>query len=168
MNNYFKNLKNCKIEDLLQVGVVDVEDNIAEFTTFHDFLFIDFGKFLLKFESIDQYSKLSVKFVDNIDFDFEIEEDMIPSKNSILELVLEDTMFDNRVKFINVFGKESENNELICKALSIHLLKGQEIFIDPTYFFGLNIGGERQRKLWYENSPVLDHICSQINISVPT
>lgn len=153
--NLFNNLKNQCITDIQQVGVVDIENGIGEITTFHTYLYIRFADTLLKLESTNQYSKLLISIVPEIDFQFsfEIDEDMIPVKHSIAEIVLTDTMADNRITKIDVYGGEETNNGLICDALSFCLVHGQELFFDPTYFFGINIGDERQRNAWMQNYP---------------
>ena len=42
----------------------------------------------IKFESINQFSKLQLKIVDFIEYDFEIDEDMIRAKSSVGEIIL--------------------------------------------------------------------------------
>ena len=64
INYFFKKLAQQSIIDLLQIGVVEIEDGVAEMTTMHIYLFIEFEEYILKLESINQYSKLKIKLVD--------------------------------------------------------------------------------------------------------
>lgn len=154
VNNFFDKIKEISISDMHQLGVLEIEEGVSEITTFHTHLYIIFDNIILKFESVNQYSKLSFQYIEDIKFDFEIEEDMIPVKNSIAEIVLNDTMTDNRVESLDIYGMETDSEEnQICDALSFHLVCGQELFFDPTYMFGINIGGERQKNLWLRNYP---------------
>ena len=152
-NHFFSPLKNNTIVDILQVGLIDIEDGIAEFIPVHTYLFIEFEKGMLKLQSIEQYSKLRLQYVDALQFEFDIDEDMIPAKMSVAELVLTDTMAANSIKCVDIYGARETADDLICDALSFHLTCGQEVFFDPTYIFGINIGGERQKMAWLNNFP---------------
>ena len=124
-------------------------------TTMHIYLFIEFEEYILKLESINQYSKLKIKFVDEVmfDFDFEIEEDMIFAKNSVAELILIDTMVDNRIESLECYNMELRDEGFECDSFFIKLFSGQELFFDPTYIFGINIGGKKQKESWLKDLP---------------
>lgn len=153
-HTFFDLIKQENISDILLSGVVDIENGIAEFTPMLTYIFFEFDTKIIKFESIEQYSKLKIEYVDSVTYDFEIEEDMYPAKSSIIEIVMTDTMADNSTNSIEIYGDCSENNKvLICDAICLKLNCGQELFLDPTYFFGINIGGMEQKKAWLNNYP---------------
>lgn len=152
-DTFFDKIKQENISDILLSGVVDIENGIAEFTPMLTYMFFEFDTKIIKFESIEQFSKLKIKYVDRITYDFEIEEDMYPAKSSINEIVMTDTMAENTVKSVEIYGGVSRNNELICDAVCFKLNCVQELFLDPTYFFGINIGGNEQKKAWLNNYP---------------
>jgi len=154
IDRFFDKVRGESIADIQQIGIVEIEAGISEITTFHTHVFIIFDSIKLKFESINQYSKLLFRTVEEIKFEIEVEEEMIPVKSSIAEIVLNDTMGDNRVSSIDIYGLElNDDKNYICDAISLHLACGQELFFDPTYLFGINIGGQRQKNLWMENFP---------------
>ncbi len=83
-----------------------------------------------------QNSKLNIVKTQDILIDFNIEEDDSPIKKSISEIVLDDTLMDNRIKKIDIYGDVNEyDSGVICGALGFHLKNGQFIFIDPTFYF---------------------------------
>jgi hypothetical protein len=148
----FTKLKNKNITDIVRVGFIDIEDNIAEMTIMNEYMFIEFDDIFLKLTSVEQYSRLKIELSDNLSFDFEIDEDMIKSKVSVDTIMLDDTMADNRIDFLELYTSSTiDDNQLICDAISIHLVCNQEIFIDPSFYFGLNVGGINQKKKWFDN-----------------
>lgn len=44
----------------------------------------------------------------------------------------------DNIIFYNLEGQE----KMICDAVERKLVNGQVIFLDPSYYFGINIGGE--------------------------
>ena len=53
----------------------------------------------------------------------------------------------DNIIFYNLEGQE----EIICDAVEMKLVNGQVIFLDPSYYFGINIGGKEQKQLWKIN-----------------
>ena len=105
----------------------------------------------IKFESINQFSKLQLKIVDFIEYDFEIDEDMIRAKSSVGEIILNDTMANGNDIDTIIFYNLEVQEELICDAVEIKLVNGQVIFLDPSYYFGINIGEKEQKQIWKIN-----------------
>lgn len=145
--------KSNSIQDIYLVGFVDIEDGVADFCPDMRYYYFEVGEQYIEFESIDQYSKLSVNIVDSIRYQFEIDEDMLPCKTSVSQIILTDSMSaKNTVKSIIINGMELNNKEqIICDSIQLNLNNGQELFIDPSFYFGINIGGAEQRKFWIEN-----------------
>ena len=152
---FFEEIKQEKILDILVCGLVDIEDGIAEFIPIMEYLYFKFETKTIEFESIEQYSKLKIEYMNQLAYKFE-DEDMYPAYSSISELVLTDTMAKNTVKSIEIYGGEQIDNELICYAVSFHLNSGQEIFIDPSFYYGIGIGGKHQKDTWFNNYPNTD------------
>ena len=133
--DFFDPINGNNVSDAIQLGVVEIEDGISEMITFHTHLYLIFDTQILKLESINQYSKLAISFVKEMKFDFDIEEDMIPVKNSVIEIILNDNMADNRIESIDIYNPLLKGELFICDALSFHLLCKQELFFDPSFFF---------------------------------
>jgi len=52
---------------------------------------------------------------------------------------------------IRLWNMDVRDGELVCGAMQLDLANGQQIFIDPTYHFGMRVGGSEQRAIWLEN-----------------
>lgn len=144
--------KNNDIEDIYLTGIVDNEDGVANF--YHDlrFIYFEINSLFIEFESINQFSKLRIKIVDSVGHNFEIDEDMMKGKSSVSEIILRDTMAKgNDIDYVIFYNLEEYEEELRCDAMEIQLVNEQVIFLDPSYFFGINIGGDEQKQMWKFN-----------------
>lgn len=147
-----KLVKNNDIENIFLTGFVDIEDGIAQFYPDLRFIYFEINSKFIEFESINQYSKLRIKLEDLVNHNFEIDEDMMKGKSSVSEIILnQDGAIDNCIDNIKFYNLEEKEEELICDAIEIKLKNEQVIFLDPSFYFGINIGGCDQKKIWKEN-----------------
>ena len=140
MIEYLKRIvKNNNIEDIYLTGFIDIEDGGAQF--YHDlrFVYFEINTKYIEFESINQFSKLKLKVVDSVKYNFEIDEDMMRAKSSVSEIILSDTMANGNDIDNIIFYNLEDQEELLCDAIEIKLVNGQVIFLDPSYYFGINI-----------------------------
>lgn len=145
-------IKDKELIDIILVGFVDINDGETQFYPDLRFMYFEFPSGLIEFESVEQYSKLKLRIQKSIRYNFEIDEDMVKGKSSIGDIVLEDSMDSrNIIKDLVFYNLEYKCSELICDALEIILINEQTIFLDPSYFFGINIGGIRQKERWEIN-----------------
>lgn len=152
MIEYLKEIvKNNNIEDIYLTGFVDIEDGIAQF--YHDlrFVYFEINSKYIEFESINQLSKLRLKIVDSVKYNFEVDEDMMSAKSSVSEIILRDTMANGNDIDNIIFYNLDKQEDLICDAVEIKLVNGQVIFLDPSYYFGINMGGNEQKQMWKIN-----------------
>ncbi|MBD8496950.1 hypothetical protein [Paenibacillus arenosi] len=141
------------LDEIYLTGFVDFEEGeLSEFVANTDYLIFEFGEQLIKLQSIEQYSKISISKVDTIQIDIDLE-DVIPAKSRISGVIFNNPMLDNKIVNIEFFNLEVNNCELICDAFKLILFNKQEIFIDPS-FLGINIGGYEVEELWKYNLPV--------------
>ena len=145
--------KNEAIQDIYLLGFVDIENRKANFSPDMRCYYFEFGDQYIELESIEQYSKLSVRIVDSVHYKFEIDEDMFPCTTSVNQLILMDSMSaKNIVNRFVIYGLECDTaDQIVCHSLQLNLENGQELFIDPSFYYGINIGGAEQRRFWKEN-----------------
>lgn len=155
-NTFFDKIKQQDISDILLCGLMDIEEGIAEFIPMMNYVFFKLDTQILKFELIEKSLKIKIKYVDSLTYDFDIEEDMYPARSSISDIVLISTLAENTIKSIEVYDGEYLENELLCSAISFHLGSGQELFLDPVSYFGINIGSKEQKEFWLSDFPNTD------------
>ncbi len=152
INNLKKVVKNNDIEDVYLTGFVDIEDGIAQFYPDLRFIYFEINSKFIEFESINQYSRLRIKIVNAVNHNFEIDEDMMKGKSSVSEIILtQDGAIGNCIDIIKLYNLEEKEEALICDAIEIKLKNEQVIFLDPSFYFGINIGGDEQKKIWKLN-----------------
>lgn len=166
MRNKIQNvLKEKVITDIISVGFVDIENDIAQFYPNPQWLYFEFDDYYIEFESIEQFSKLKIRFSDSINYSYEIDEDMVKAKSSIIDVVLISSMMlgndINEICFSNIDFEDDEF--IICDALKLILSNGQIIFLDPSFLFGIAIGKEDQEAFW-KNNLNSDYIINETNI----
>lgn len=145
-------IKNMELVDIILVGSMELNNEGTQFYPDLRFMYFVFTSGLIEFESVEQYSKLKLSISESIRYEFEIDEDMVKAKTSISDIVLEDTMDSgNIIKDLVFYNLECKGSEIICDALEIILINEQTIFLDPSYYFGINIGGIRQKERWKVN-----------------
>ena len=150
LNQFIQALKNNKITDIILVGFVDNDEGIYEFCPNLNYLYIRTDSRYIKLESVNQFSLLKFCIEDSLDFGYEVDEDMSKATSSIAEIVLDDAMaLGNSIKEIVFY--DLDKSQLTCAAMELNLVNGQMIFIDPSFYFGINIGGESQKKIWENN-----------------
>lgn len=144
---------NCHITDIISTGIVSIENGLAEFLPDLRILHFEIADKFVVFESIKQFSEIRISVSEKLRYYDVDDEDMLKSHMSIANIVLWD-IYDrgNKTAEIYLYDQRSEdNNSIICDAVKINLLNGQTIFLDPKYYFGINIGGSDQEKRWFDN-----------------
>lgn len=150
-----KNIVNkCTIDGIYVKGFIDIENNIGEFYSDMNYLYFEVGKnLLIEFKVIKQYSKLKVSLVNEITYEYEIDEGMIYAKTSLGKIILADTLMINDIDIIKFYNIESADIEfIICDAVEFQLGTGQIIFIDPLFYDGIGIGEISQKEVWVNNN----------------
>lgn len=145
-----KVIQNSFLDEIYLTGFVDFEEKeLSEFVSNSDYLIFEFGKQLIKIQSVEQYSKISVSKVNSIQIDIELE-DVKPAKSRISGIIFNNPLIDNKIVDIEFYNLKVNSTELLCDAMGFTLSNDQMIFIDPS-FLGINIGDLKVKKLWENN-----------------
>jgi len=134
-----------ELTDIYTIGFIYLEEGESEFTSDLRWVYFEFEDILIEFESFEQYSRLRMKKVPDIQYPFEDDGDMVKVKSSVKEFILVSSILaGNIVKDIEL----KDGTEKNCAAAKIVLENGQTIFIDPGFPYGIGIGGKEQEKYW--------------------
>ena len=134
------------LTDLILVGSIEIDSDDVETTINTEYLYLEFDDSLFLFSSIEEMSELNVTEKDEIDFSYEIDEDDRYFSTSIRNLYLVDTISDIAVKEVNEYRLDDK-----LKGVEIILENNQMLFIDPTYYTGIKLGGEIVKNMFLEN-----------------
>ena len=152
-NSIIKNYIGKSILDIITVGSVDIESNPSDICTNNMLLYLEFPEGLLLFSSIVQMSELGITQEESIKFDYEIDEDDLYSKMSISNFILRDTISDVCIVKIIEYLVDGK-----LKAIEFNLKNNQMLFIDPTYYTGIKLGGEDIKSGFFENHDNVERI----------
>jgi hypothetical protein len=141
------------IEDIVTVGFVDLSDAILKYYPRLKWIYFEFANFFMEFESIEQYSKLRVKFAESITVQGDLEDGMRETISSVIDIVLTggEMACGKDVKRMIFFNLICSGEAFICDALKIILTNDQILFLDPTFVHGISFGGASQEQCWKEN-----------------
>jgi len=142
-----------KIEDIYVFGYSDNDNGILKFNSDLRLIYFVMDSFYIRFESIENYSRLEVSIQKKLayPFEYELESELTMTISSLKDLLLLDSMSNsNKISKLTFFNPDDDNC-LICDALEITLMNNQLIFFDPSYYFGISVGGLEQKKCWTKN-----------------
>ena len=154
-------LKGRALTDVVLTGFVDQDDVPVQFHSVLRFLYFEFGTLLLEMATLGDSGRMQLTFVD-VPCSVATEEDMLPAVTSIRQQVLRDTESDNRIAMLRLWDASNVLGELVCAAARLDLVNGQTIFVDPSYHFGIVVGGREQQEIWKQNCSALS--ASQVDI----
>jgi len=146
-------LKGNQIKDIFTVGFTDISNGVVEYHSMLQWLYFEFEGCLIEFESVEQLSKLQFRFVDSINIRFDVDDDMMITKSSVLNIVLTggEYMGSKDIKKFSFANMQNETNCIICDALRIVLSNENMLFLDPTFLHGISIGGAEKEDFWKQN-----------------
>lgn len=143
-------IKNNQLTDFFQVGLVLFDDNEIELIKNNYIFFLEFNEKYIKIESKE--GKIFIKNVDNVIYENTPDVEGLPSyKNSIIKFIVTDDDICNKVERIITFNEKNFLEGVFCDALLLEMNNNQVIFFDPSYHWGINIGGYLQLTNWYNN-----------------
>jgi len=150
LTNLEARLRGKALTDVVLTGFVDHDDAPAQFHSVLHFLYFELDALLLEMATLGDSGRMQLHFVDAPRF-VASEEDMIPAITSIRQQVIRDTESDNRLAKLQLWDVSDAQDELTCAAARLELANGQKIFVDPSYHFGIVLGGSEQQEIWEQN-----------------
>ncbi|WP_139992460.1 hypothetical protein [Paenibacillus paridis] len=141
-------MKDYLFEEIYLIGIVDIENDTAEFVASDMFMYFEFGKQFLEIEAIDSFGRLRITIVERLRTDFGFEN--VPSgKVKVGQIVFMNPMANHTVESVVFYNLEVIDEGIISDVLLIKLTNGEDLFVDPQYL-GITIGGLQQKHLWEE------------------
>lgn len=142
------------LEDIILRGVVDLDDDPAEFVPLMDRIYLLIGDSLLSLWAQESDNNLAFEFVEAIQSSSDLEETQVGCRSSVGKYTLLNPLADNRISEITLYQSTPEH----YSAIELTLFSGQVLFFDPSFFDGINFGGPDQKALWQANAPQCDAI----------
>lgn len=152
------------IDDVLLTGNIDGTDGSQQFSPSYYSFFFECGPVLVRFRAVKYTGRMRIERVDAV-VDEDLDGDLQPAWTSVGLAVLDDSIGENRLRMLRLWGVGVTAAGVECDAAQFDLANGQTIFLDPTYIFGIRVGGARQHAIWLENSVQKEYECVQLDLS---
>jgi hypothetical protein len=144
-------LRDTSLDDVWVSGFVDKEVEPLQFHASYRTLFFACGGIVLKAAVIRDEGQLELSIVDRPTTDHRPDEDdLIPALSSVREVALVDPNGVNSIAAVHLWNVRETASAVLSAALRFDLSNGQRLFIDPSYFFGMRLGGAEQEQAWQD------------------
>jgi hypothetical protein len=158
-------LAGASLTDLVVVGFLSDDEVPVRFRPLYSTMYVEFKDVLLKLSTVGDTGRLRIEFADAISRDLRLDDDMVFVASSVSTAILRDPDGANELVSFSVWGSRDFDAELECAAIRFDLANGQQIFFDPSYHFGIRIGGPEQQKTWTRSWPEIESDCTAVNVA---
>lgn len=132
-------------------GVVTAEGAGLHYSPERDRLYLLIDDATVELTGLRQGEAVRVVLVDAIGPPDAQDPDARPAQEDVTDWVLGHDYDGDRVTALTLYAPWVEAGALCCEALRLTLARGRVIFVDPTYYWGLCLGGAEQRAIWLDN-----------------
>jgi hypothetical protein len=136
------------LEDVLVAGFVEKESQQLRFCANYRNLYFDCGGLFVKASVVRSEGVLTLNVISDPAPEQYDDDDLVPAISSIRDVVLLDPNGSNLFTSIHLWNAQEGVAGIASAALRLDLSNGQQIFIDPSYYFGMRIGGTLQEQIW--------------------
>jgi hypothetical protein len=139
------------LNDIYFAGFVDPSERPLRFYALYRAVFVECGSVLLKFEVVADTGRMRVTRAEHVSCQ-NLDDDLEPAATSVRQVILDDPDGGNHLRRLLLWGVNDHAVGIECSAARFDLMNGQQIFVDPTYHFGIRLGGAQQQTVWMDNS----------------
>lgn len=139
------------LDDIIVPGFFESGASPMQFHANYRILYFDLGGVFLRASVIRDEGEVLLTLVDKPGPDaYPDDEDLVPAISSIREVALTNPNAGNEVSSIHLWNARDTESGVACAAVRFDMTSGQRLFVDPSYFFGIRLGGLQQEKIWQE------------------
>jgi hypothetical protein len=155
------------VSDILLPGFIDQDERPARFRPLPQAVYFDCDSVYIRMETVATTGTMRISIDHRIALEIHNEEEMMVAVVSLREQCLNDADGKNSLRELRFWNLTDDDTGLRCAAAQLELMNGQQIFVDPTYHFGIRVGGPQQRDIWRDNWPAaeqaLEHVVSLLD-----
>jgi len=140
-----------ELKDIIVTGFVENDEQSVRFHALWRAVYFECNGVLLKMATVGDSGRMRLALVHSVCCEAELDDDMLPASSSVRLQVLRDPDGSNVLTAIRLWNINESLEEIQCAAARLDLINGQRIFVDPSYYFGIRLGGREQEEVWEEN-----------------
>ena len=156
LNELKSTLHGTSITDVLLTGFLDESESPVRFCALLQAVYFELGCSLLQIATIGDSARASLQIVSVPQGSTDLDDDMVPAVASIRHQILQDPDSSNAIRSVRLWNVQQEAGQVSCSATCMELCNGQNIFVDPSNYFGIRIGGNELKEIWVANSADAD------------
>ncbi|WP_437778972.1 hypothetical protein [Sorangium sp. So ce1097] len=145
-------LSGARLTDVLVTGFIDKDDRPARFHALWRAVYFEFDNMLLKTAVAGDSGRIRLSLADEVSNEADLDDDMLPALSSVRLQVLRDPDGANVLATLRTWNTSHSPEWIECSAARLDLVNGQQIFVDPLNYFGIQLGGREQEEVWKENA----------------
>ena len=142
-----------EVDDVFIAGFVDMDEIPLRFRALYRAVFVGCGGKLLRFGAIGSTARMLISEVKAVSLNVELDDGMQPAFTSVSQTILNHPDGPNRLATLRLWDALDGADGVECAAARLDLQNGQQLFFDPSYYFGVRLGGREQEGIWAENWP---------------
>jgi hypothetical protein len=146
-------LRGKSVSDILITGFVGQDVTPVRFSPVLRSVYFECGLLLLKMAAVESTGTMQLSLVESVCLETENDEGMLMAVTSLGEQRLRDPDGENQLSALRLWSASELDGNLCCAAARLDLTNGQKIFVDPTYHWGLRLGGVEQEQIWRDQWP---------------
>ncbi|XYH97111.1 hypothetical protein ACMHYB_56630 [Sorangium sp. So ce1128] len=146
-------LSGARLTDVLVTGFIDNDERPARFHALWRVVYFEFDNMWLKMAVVGDSGRIRLSLVDEVSNEADLlDDDMLPALSSVRLQVLRDPDGSNVLATLRTWNTNQSPEWIECSAARLDLVNGQQIFVDPLNYFGIQLGGREQEEVWKENA----------------
>jgi len=146
-------LARTALSDIHVAGFVDRDESPLRFYGQFRLMYLELGGQLLELRCVEDTGTMSLALARAYANAPDLDEDMQSCVMSIRQFVLTDPDGPNDISYLRIWGAVFGDSSMACSAAELKLRNGQVVFVDPSYHFGIRLGGEEQKARWLQDWP---------------
>jgi heme oxygenase len=143
MSLYGRNLT-----DVLLTGFIDRNDDPLRFYALLQTVYFEFSDFLLDISTLGDSGRIRLELVASLRHNVELDDDMVFATTSIRQQILRDPDGQNVLAALRFWNVSEDAGIVVCSAARLDLANGQNIFVDPSNYFVIQLGGCELEETW--------------------
>lgn len=145
-------ISSSRLRDILVPGFYSHDERFPVFQPQPMAIYLVFTERVIVCESVDQYYRLRIAVVDEINPDVTVDEDDEVGLASVFELFLGDAYDSVRCTHFRYFTDgDGDFANGVVKCAELCFEGNKTLFLDPTHTFGIQIGNSAQLDRWLED-----------------
>lgn len=144
-------LRGTGLKDIIVTGFVEKGEQPVRFHALWRVVYFECDGVWLKMAVVGDSGRMRLSVVHTVCYEAELDDDMLPALSSVRLQVLRDPDGSNTLAAIRLWNISESSKEVQCAAARLDLVNGQRIFVDPSNYFGIQLGGREQEEVWGEN-----------------